>query len=281
MNVLRIGELSETLILLRRILCDLKNKRATEGGDSALTQDGVAQLRQLSDFCRPFFIGIGFDRVLERLDAFDEGISSDPTLARMQSEIENLSGEIVRELKRRWFFYADPDRSHLLTDDPFGDIVKKFPSAADDIEQAAYCLAMDLPLASIFHLMRIAEVGLRALAKDRRVIFKAAIELQSWEEVIRGLEDAEVKIQSYPKTPARERQFTFYHEALMELKRFKNVWRNRIMHTRNDPVDRHQAYSTFTHVKAFMEILAREISETSPPTPEIWVEVEGEVRFSR
>jgi hypothetical protein len=119
--------------------------------------------------------------------------------------------------------------------------------------------------------MRVAEGGLRCLAKDRQIVFPADLKLQAWDDVLRELEKSEARIQQYPKTLKREEQFEFYHGAMMELKRFKNLWRNRIMHLRNDPIDRDEALSAFNHVKDFMRIPATHISEISPPLPEIWV----------
>ena len=55
---------------------------------------------------------------------------------------------------------------------------------------------------------------------------------------------------------------------MMEFNRFKNKFRNRIMHTRDD-YDRDEAHSAFVHVREFMQILASRISEKKR-TPLIW-----------
>ena len=68
---------------------------------------------------------------------------------------------------------------------------------------------------------------------------------------------------------AREEQYEFYHGAMIELKRFKNKFRNSVMHTR-DRYNRDDAQSAFAHVKVFMELLATRISETTS-MPKIWI----------
>ena len=83
-----------------------------------------------------------------------------------------------------------------------------------------------------------------------------------------ALEKAEQAIQGYKKTIAREAQFEFYHGAMMEFKRFKNKFRNGVMHTR-DEYDRDEARSAFQHVKDFMVILSGNISEKKR-TPLVW-----------
>ncbi len=82
--------------------------------------------------------------------------------------------------------------------------------------------------------MRAAECELRARAADRKVEVPKGTPLQlaTWEQMLIGLESAESAIQNFPKTAAREAQFEFYHGAMMELKRFKNKFRNAVMHSR-------------------------------------------------
>jgi hypothetical protein len=99
-------------------------------------------------------------------------------------------------------------------------------------------------------------------------MFEIPLELATWEQLIRELEEAEKVIQGFPQTLAREKQFDFYHGALMQYRAFKNVFRNSIMHTR-DSYDRDEAMSAYNKVKEFMKILASRIKE-DVRTPTIW-----------
>jgi hypothetical protein len=137
------------------------------------------------------------------------------------------------------------------------------------------CIALEVNTAAVFHLMRVAEFGLRALARDRRIQIPKGkpLELGSWEDIIKELEKSEELIHGYKATLVREQQFEFYHSALMELRRFKNVWRNNIMHAREE-YGREEALGVLHHVCPFMQILASRISETSEPLPEIWGDAE-------
>lgn len=272
MNNLAVGEIAVLLQQLHQLVEIQKKKRAKGGGDAPVGRDWVTAVGKISQQSREIFDTVEFEQARKRIDQFERGILSDCTVARMQSELENLTEEIIGELKKRLFFFVSPDRARILGPTPFGEEVDTaFPSTKEDIAMACSCLATELHLAAMFHLMRVAEGGLRCLATDRQIVFPADLKLQTWDDVLRELEKSEAKIQQYPKTLKREEQFEFYHGAMMELKRFKNVWRNRIMHLRNEPIDRDEALSTFNHVKAFMQILASRISETSPPLPEIWV----------
>lgn len=197
------------------------------------------------------------------------GISRDlPVLA---THLYSLQESLFREARLHTFINIRPDlAAHLQTADTFAKTISAaFPSAVPEVREAGNCLAVSSNTAAVFHLMRAAEYGLRALARDRRVkVPKGPLALATWEDIIKELEKAEMAIQGYPKTLAREKQFEFYHGAMMEFKRFKNKFRNNVMHTR-ESYDSHQAKSAFDHVADFMTILASKISETKR-TPMIW-----------
>jgi len=158
------------------------------------------------------------------------------------------------------------------------DVDRAFPSARDDIREAGNCFATDLATACVFHLMRVAEIGLRVLAWDREAVLTGKggvpldipLELASWDKILMELERAEEAIGDFPKTTAREGQFAFYHGAMVEVRAFKNLYRNRVMHTR-EGYDIHQAQSAMIHVRAFMQRLATKLSEKTR-TPKIWTE---------
>jgi hypothetical protein len=199
-----------------------------------------------------------------------EGHLDDSALA---SEARNAKAILLEALRKLQFLYVAPDRlAYLDQRELFGRAVNDaFPSAVVDVRESGNCLAAECPTAAVFHLMRAVEYALRALAQDRQVTLpkSAVLDLATWEDIIKQLEGAELAIQGYPRTSAREKQFKFYHGAMMEFKRFKNVFRNSVMHTRDD-YDRDAAHGVFVHVRDFMKILATEISETKV-TPMIWV----------
>jgi hypothetical protein len=190
----------------------------------------------------------------------------------ISAELRNIVESVETDVGKHVFVKVDKERGHYVDQkELFGrPVFKSFPSARQDITDAGNSLAVGLSTAAVFYLMRVAEHGLRALARDRRVALpkKAVLDLATWEDIIRQLEAAEVAIQGYPKTLAREAQFEFYHGAMMELKRFKNKFRNRVMHSREE-YDPDEAHRAFVHVRDFMEILAARISQTAL-TPLVW-----------
>lgn len=173
---------------------------------------------------------------------------------------------------KRISFIIDTERGQLV-DHPglFGQAVKKaFPSAAEDICEAGNCLAAECNTAAVFHLMRVAEVGLKALARDRRVRMprKEPLSFTAWETIFRRLDDAEDAIRHYPKSQAQEAQYAFHHQAMAQFRRFGDPFRNQVMNVREHFGPEH-ARKIFEDVRDFMQILSGRISETSR-TPVVW-----------
>jgi hypothetical protein len=217
---------------------------------------------------------IGLEHAFEEIDRINSSLDLNRRDANAHvTAARQIRACLIAELGKQKFLYIDQRNcGYVDQDNLFGDAVSTaFPSAALDIREAGNCLAAECPTAAVFHLMRAAEYALRALAVDRGIKFpnkKTVLDLATWEDIIKELEKAEQAIQGYPKTLAREAQYDFYHGAMLEFKRFKNKFRNQIMHTRDD-YDRDEAASAFGHVRDFMHILASRISEKTR-TPMVW-----------
>lgn len=89
-------------------------------------------------------------------------------LAAAKDATEELTRIAPRELSSKIVFMISPERNHLLTDRAlFGEkVAEVFDDTADDIEEAAKCLALGRSTACVFHLMRAAE-GAAAIVSKR------------------------------------------------------------------------------------------------------------------
>jgi len=279
MNVFQSRYIGDYLLLLGRDLdtCVERSER-TEVGQKLhdLTEDDLIKkatkhLRTASELCAK----AGLESAEEQLGYSLMHLrwqTNKPDCSAMCAELRHGINAILQDLNQRVFLEVKGELRHYVDNDLlFSSKVRDaFPSAVPDIRESGNCLAADCNTASVFHLMRVAEYGLRALAHDRRIRLdkNKPIDLATWEDLLVKLEDAEDAIRTFPRTAAREAQFDFFHGANMEVKRFKNKFRNRVMHTR-ESYDRHDGMSAFDHVKAFMEILSSRISERTR-TPVIW-----------
>jgi hypothetical protein len=147
----------------------------------------------------------------------------------------------------------------------FGDAVyDAFPEARSEIKDAGNCLASDLNTAAVFHLMRVMELGLRELAnrlKAKTLIkklkqTKIPIELGTWEEIIGTLESKLDALRCLARSVKRDENIESCNELLKEFRSVKDLWRNKVMHTRAT-YDAEQGQSAFNHVRGFIQKLEK------------------------
>ena len=136
----------------------------------------------------------------------------------------------------------------------FGEsVTNKLPRLITDIEEAGKCLALGRATATVFHLMRITEVGVQELGNKLEVILTQE---RNWQVIldqinksIKGLREG---------TPAEKKQKSLYAQTASHLYNVKWAWRNPVMHPK-ESYTLEEAEDIFTHVKTFVRHLANEI----------------------
>jgi len=215
---------------------------------------------------------------IEEWARYYSDIVAGPTQGEILGTLESIRAMVGAELQSRKFLYIpSPDDEKIRQTKPFGNqVYQAFPSARQDLTNAGTAFAVELYTASVFHLMRSAEYGLRALAWDRRVktLTKAGraypLDLATWEDILRELDPEVAKIANWPRTKGqiRTQAMEFYGTAVEEIRGFKDAWRNHVMHTRGNYI-REDAVQLISHVQRFMTTLASRVSEQQR-TPRIW-----------
>jgi hypothetical protein len=162
-------------------------------------------------------------------------------LARDYSRIRE---GIFRELKNHKFLYLPGHGPKYFAQDRlFGDAVyEKFPSARHEVTEAGNALAFSLYSACVFHLMRVAEHGLRKLARrlDVRLTDKTSflpLEYADWHKIITGIRgkiEAERKVSSGPR---RQEKLEMYSNAADHCEYMKDIWRNTASHARKSYIE--------------------------------------------
>lgn len=139
----------------------------------------------------------------------------------------------------------------------FGDSVdKKFEQARGDIKDAGNCLSAGLPTACVFHLMRVAEFGVRSLAKRVGVKLRKPVEFATWGEVIQGINRTLNSIRTQAHGFRANRRLQFYSDAAERCVYIKDLWRNEVSHTRKRYTEG-EALEAMGRVRGFMEMLAK------------------------
>lgn len=145
------------------------------------------------------------------------------------------------------------------------DINRIFPDAARELEEACKCLALQRPTASVFHAMRMLEVGIRNLTAVLGIPDPIKPVERNWGVILKTIKD---KIDE--KFPAKDRmpgsEGAAIERLYASLDAVKNPWRNGTMHVESFYTDS-EALHILRCVTFFMQLLASlsEPDEVDPP----------------
>jgi hypothetical protein len=223
-----------------------------------------------------------FARIWQTLEAFDqasdaavENMTADGEYeplheetmnaerSRLANEIRALHQHVRDEVEELQFLRIAPEDSKLIDSGRplFGDdVFNRFYIANDDIAEAGKCLALQRGTATVFHLMRVLESGLKALGAELGIPYAP-----SWEAYVRQLEKILDGANFTKLTDQQKAKRHFYQDILGDIISVKSAWRNPTMHIVRH-YDPEQARVIFEAVKALMQHLARELS--APPSSE-------------
>jgi hypothetical protein len=169
----------------------------------------------------------------------------------------DISRRINDELEGNLFLHIPFEKAKLYepTKPLFGETVAKaFPSASDDVAEAGKCLATDRGTATVFHVMRVMEAGLKSLAKQLGIPYAP-----SWESYLRQI-STRLELDWKDKSPEWKTDEGFYREAAAHLSAVKFAFRNPTMHIVKQ-YSPESAEEIFNSVGVFMRHLSTKISE--------------------
>jgi hypothetical protein len=145
----------------------------------------------------------------------------------MRLRFDNLSSVIHSELASRLLYavatekaqYCDPN---WLTDTA---IFSSFPKAFAEFQRAGYCYAFDECTASVFHLMRVIDSGLRIVYESLGESYDA----RNWDGIAKKIEsDMTKKYQD--KSEEWRKKEPFYSEVLTDIRSIGRAHRNPALH---------------------------------------------------
>jgi hypothetical protein len=273
MDMLRFyaGPFNQSVKTLHSLRAWAERTRDERGRDYKLSGSELTDLRDKLNQIDRQYEKIRLKRALEaladlrnmflKLDIKTLKGDTDLTAERLLWHLDRVSNDASKDLFESYFVYV-PKHLRDYCDNPelFGKpVLKIFPDARDDIVEAGNCYAVGAHTASVFHLMRVLEHGLRALAADMKVKFKKnpkdPIEFRQWGEIIGAMETRIGQIEKTKKTRARDLKLEFYRGAQSHFKYFKDAWRNHVMHSRSS-YDEYDTPKLLDHVGSFMQHLS-------------------------
>lgn len=185
----------------------------------------------------------------------------------MAAELRSLEGDIASDMMDCKFVQVVGDAAPFFENpELLGRVVLQgFPGCQEDIVSAGNCIAVGLGTSAVFHMMRVAEMGLRAFARhlglirvieDKKKGKTIPMEYAQWEKVLNQLgEKIESKLLPMKRGPSKQKKQEFYYSTLNEVSSFKDAWRNHVMHVRRT-YSLEDAAAVTAHVGRFMAGLA-------------------------
>jgi hypothetical protein len=209
-----------------------------------------------------------YDRVWAGGGPFYMAIKVRITWQELLNELTVLRQAVESDLEKHTFAFVPPEKAKVLNRieewKPIGEAV---PESQTDIHDAIECYALEQNTASVFHLMRTVEWGLRAFCyhlgfKNVRSTIKKTgkvevtpIEYSTWEGILSQLRGRITDKLNRVRRGVRKQQLQeFYNSAVSEVEAFKDAWRNHVMHTRR-VYTAEDAQAIMAHVKRFMSLL--------------------------
>jgi hypothetical protein len=178
------------------------------------------------------------------------------TMADVAAALAELQNVLFDELELSTFLQVPRERVPYYRDPRQGwdDVCEKFPDAVRDVEEAARCLALARHTAAVFHLMRVMELGLTAIASGMGVAYAP-----SWDSYLRQI-DSLMRLDWKDKSPEWKTEEPFYRDVAANLHAVRRAWRNPTMHIVNH-YDGDEAEEIFLAVRAFMRHIASKLAQ--------------------
>jgi hypothetical protein len=134
------------------------------------------------------------------------------------------------------------------------------------LDEAAKCLALGRATACVFHLMRLMEVGIRAVARCLNIPDPTRAADRNWGAILREIKtdlDAHVGVAPM-KAWATSGDKELFESAYASLDAVRVAWRNTTMHVENKyTID--EGEHILAAVKGFMTKLASRCDENGDP----------------
>jgi hypothetical protein len=215
-------------------------------------------------YCKDQFQKIELNGALYRLGGVLHGSVNARVITneKLQLQLHELRADIDRDLALRRFAFVPLNKTEMCDRVTlrWGKIWQAFAESEDDSRAATDCYVLGLYTASVFHAMRVAEIGLRNIAKNMRVKLTdkgrpMPIEFGTWEKVIVQVNNKIKEARLKSKGHKAEVRLQFYSEAADHCMYMKDLWRNSVSHARKSYNDG-EALGALNRVHDFMQFLS-------------------------
>lgn len=215
-----------------------------------VVQDTLPQIRER-------IVYLDLTVTLRELDRWvnADGSLNEVSLEEWGRRAETLSGRITDELRDRNLLYVDSARANHYKNfrDNWKEALARF-NIATDVEEAEKCFALGRFSGCVFHLMRVAEIGVQDLGRKLKL---PEWKIQEpWGNIVKAVQD---KVKGLPhKTKAQKKKQHAWSSVADALYQVNLAWRIPTEHPRvpGDSYSEEQAAEALGRVRALMRHLA-------------------------
>jgi hypothetical protein len=191
-----------------------------------------------------------------------------PGFEDLENGIREISTSLRRELKLVTLLTLEPrEQYYFQPREPlFGaDYQSGFSDGgAFDLDEAAKCMALGRPTAAVFHLSRIVEAGIRALARCLQMADPLIQPHRQWETILTRIWDEGIG-RKWPTAASRSHGEGALFESLhARLNAIQAPWRSQALRVESKYTD-HEVQQIFGTVRSFMMALAARMDESGLP----------------
>ena len=143
------------------------------------------------------------------------------------------------------------------------DFASKFQSAIFEVDEAGKCFALGRPTASVFHLMRVMEIGIAAMSRCLGIDDPIKPAQRNWGIILKEIWKG---IEKNWQTPGDRMtgDGVLFESIYASLDAVKNPWRNATMHVETKYTDE-EAENVFVAVRGLMKKIASRMNENGDP----------------
>lgn len=266
MRIYNVWQLGIVIAYWKEAECAGKLYTETGHGAVSCPQEIVEKsYRPMAQYSRDVCTSAELTAAVNRLAKLEIAFRYNFTWQELRNQAQVLREAIESELPYRRFAILETAKANTLdrVSQDWSAVWGKFPETKEDTERAIECYALEQNTACVFHLMRVAEFGLRAIAKKVGVKLRdkgkpQPVEFATWEKVIAAIKNKITAAHGMAKGPRRKQQLQFHSDAADQCTYIRDVWRNEVAHTRGTYSDG-EAQGVITRVRQFMEMLAKEV----------------------
>jgi hypothetical protein len=217
--------------------------------------------------------GGGFLNTIKLIMSLGPEINADSgktwTWNALQTSLETVRNTYYADLSsNRWVQVDAKYAEYFVNPSPWGPAVHDaFPAARADVIDAGFLLGANMHTASVFHSIRVAEFGLRHIARSLKVRLTnkgkpMPLEHAEWHDVITAIENKVVAVKTLPKGKKKVTDGAYYSQLLTDFGYLREV-RNTVSHARYRYTEK-EAQTVFERVRGVMTLVAE---RTGPPRP--------------